>query len=258
MPLHKSSVLLTLVFIHLTFVHQVLNFYELRNNVHIKTVPVMEELSSACLLNVEDSASILSSVSGKKEKFSSPSDPGVNILITAGQGGLLRLFRVEMNGKDVSSFSCVPVTQVGPYDDVMERADYSNELNSINAMHYLPLHHHIVSMTADYNIMSYQLAKGGKKKNLDIAGGRALWLHRHLIGCNDDILDMAVLNPSNDNDEGRKDTSDENSDHTHHRTKFAVVTNSAQVRLMDGSNFECASLNGHSDIVLAIDATPDG
>ena len=96
-----------------------------------------------------------------------------------------------------------------------------------------------------------------KKKNVDTDGERVLWLHRHLIGCNDDILDMAVLNPPNESRDDSNDD-DDNIGNPHCGLKFAVVTNSAQVRLMDGNNFECVSLNGHSDIVLAIDATPDG
>ena len=38
---------------------------------------------------------------------------------------------------------------------------------------------------------------------------------------------------------------------------LGLITNSNQVRIMD-SNFNFLSLNGHTDIVLAIDITPDG
>ena len=149
-------------------------------------------------------------------------------------------------------------TELGHYLIVefveIEMNDNDHELNAVTAIHYLPLHHHIVSMTADYNIMTYRLKK---KKNVDTDGGRVLWLHRHLIGCNDDVLDMAVLNPPNESRDNSSDD-DDNIGNSHCGLKFAVVTNSAQVRLMDGNSFECVSLNGHSDIVLAIDATPDG
>ena len=224
----------------------------------------MDELSSVVLLNEQDSACVLNFISGKKEKKnSSASDPNVHVLVTAGQGGVLRCYRVELNGKDISSFSCVSLFQMGPYDDFVEKPTGNHEFNdAIIGIHYLPNHHHIVTMTADYNIMTYRFAKIDKKKAVGDNEGKALRLHRHLIGCNDDILDMAVLNLSSTDDihSGHidNDVGDDDDYHKHCSVKFAVVTNSAQVRLMDSSNFACVSLNGHNDIVLAVDATPDG
>ena len=153
----------------------------------------MDELSSVVLLNKQDSASIVNFFSGKKEKSVSTSDPSVHVLVTAGQGGLLRLYRVELNGKDTSSFSCVSLSQMGPYDDLIEKTTDNYELNAITKMHYLPNHHHIVTMTADYNIMTYRFAKGDRKKTNGNNEGKALKLYRHLVGCNDDILDMARM-----------------------------------------------------------------
>ena len=96
----------------------------------------MDELSSVVLLNKQDSASIVNFFSGKKEKSVSTSDPSVHVLVTAGQGGLLRLYRVELNGKDTSSFSCVSLSQMGPYDDLIEKTTDNYELNAITNMHY--------------------------------------------------------------------------------------------------------------------------
>jgi len=39
--------------------------------------------------------------------------------------------------------------------------------------------------------------------------------------------------------------------------RMALVTNSVQVRVLDES-FACSTLSGHTDIVLAVDASPDG
>ena len=238
---------------------------------HIKTIPVMDELSAVILLSKQDSASILNSSSSgarRKGETSSISAPSVHVLVTAGQKGLLRLFRMEMNGKDISSFSCTPLSHIGPYDDFLEKSNSNHELNAITTMHYLPLHHHIVAMTADYNIMTYRLNKRHKKQDDDLSGSGVLLLYRHLIGCNDDILDMAILNSpraiddGEDGDENNTGVEEEGSENdgggTQQNVTYAVVTNSAQVRLMDSANFACVSLNGHHDTVLAIDASPDG
>jgi hypothetical protein len=39
--------------------------------------------------------------------------------------------------------------------------------------------------------------------------------------------------------------------------QIALVTNSTQVRIIN-EKFSCSVLEGHKDIVLAVDATPDG
>ena len=38
---------------------------------------------------------------------------------------------------------------------------------------------------------------------------------------------------------------------------LAVITNSSQIRLVDDT-FSCTALDGHTDIVLAADVSPDG
>ena len=85
---------------------------------------------------------------------------------------------------------------------------------------------------------------------------RELALERHLVGCNDDILDIAILRGSGaDSAEAVASVGEEG--HISPKFRVAVVTNSAQVRIMD-ETFSCVSLNGHTDIVLAVDASPDG
>jgi WD40 repeat protein len=86
---------------------KVLNFYELRHGIHVKTVPVMEELSSVVVLNDSDSKRVLELTRGKdmdttksssSKKASNLEDKvcGVHVLVTAGAKGILRLFRIEM------------------------------------------------------------------------------------------------------------------------------------------------------------------
>ena len=47
------------------------------------------------------------------------------------------------------------------------------------------------------------------------------------------------------------------SDNDEVKFRIALVTNSVQVRILDES-FACSTLSGHTDIVLAVDASPDG
>lgn len=74
-----------------------------------------------------------------------------------------------------------------------------------------------------------------------MGGEQGLSLTKQIVGNFDDILDL-VLIPS---------------EHSNISSKVAVISNSNQVRIMDDS-FASSPLDGHSDIVLAADASPDG
>jgi hypothetical protein len=80
-----------------------------------------------------------------------------------------------------------------------------------------------------------------------VGGGQGLRSNKQLIGNYDDILDMVVLprldgTANDDCEEG---------------VRLAVITNSNQVRVVD-ENFCSRPLDGHTDIVLAVDCSPDG
>jgi hypothetical protein len=66
---------------------------------------------------------------------------------------------------------------------------------------------------------------------------------RLLIGSQGEILDMALIPQVDGNNSSG--------------FKLALITNSPQVRIID-ETFSCAVLEGHRDIVLCVDATPDG
>lgn len=68
-----------------------------------------------------------------------------------------------------------------------------------------------------------------------------------LIGSQGEILDMALI--------PRRDASSSSSSGS--GFQLALITNSTQVRILD-EKFNCAVLEGHRDIVLCVDATPDG
>ena len=77
-----------------------------------------------------------------------------------------------------------------------------------------------------------------------------MFANRQIVGCNDDILDIAFIPKYSDDDE---DDYIKNSD----EFTLAMATNSPLVRLMDES-FSCSLLDGHTDIVLSVDASPNG
>ena len=74
-------------------IRQVLNFYELRENAHVKTLAVMEELESLIILKREHSDRLLASM-GVKSSSSSSSASKAHVLVAAGERGVLRLFKL--------------------------------------------------------------------------------------------------------------------------------------------------------------------
>lgn len=68
------------------------------------------------------------------------------------------------------------------------------------------------------------------------------------MGFNDDILDIKYVPSIRDVDGAETVVNDH----------VVVATNSPQVRMFDLAGFSCTPLDGHEDIVLAVDASPDG
>ena len=95
---------------------------------------------------------------------------------------------------------------------------------------------------------------------------------RQVSGCNDDILDILVIPQPEGSLPLTETTSDRIADNnsisqsivegnrqnaTEKKFLLAIITNSSQIRLVDES-FSCTPLDGHTDIVLAADVSPDG
>lgn len=97
---------------------------------------------------------------------------------------------------------------------------YSFELERCS---FLPRHQKILSVTSDQNIQVHDV--------------ETLRVERTIVGFNDEIIDMALL----DSDR-----------------KLVVVTNSEQVRLYNLSDMSCTLLTAHRDLVLCVDVTRDG
>ena len=77
---------------------------------------------------------------------------------------------------------------------------------------------------------------------------------RQIVGYNDDIIDIKFIPPLfSDSSEGSR-----KAQHKVEATKIVAATNSADLRVVNLGTFDCELIAGHSDIVLAVDASPDG
>jgi len=223
---------------------QVVNFYDLRNYAHIKTVPVMEELEGVILLNEAHSALLLGSAASKSKGVRQ------HVLVTAGAAGVLKFFKVSMAGSaesfEISALLHFPLSSAARYGIADTAVTSRNtaeaeSLSGVSSLHYLPLTGEVLSVTKDYNLCAYsiaafvqQLAKGSNER---------LEPSKLLIGSQGEILDMALIPNS--------------SDASGSGFKLALVTNSTQVRIIN-ERFSCSLLEGHKDIVLCVDVSPDG
>ena len=84
-----------------------------------------------------------------------------------------------------------------------------------------------------------------------------------LIGSHGEILDMIMI-PSHTQSSNQSTnitasttTNDDIRDSSPLQFKLALITNSNQVRIMN-EHFSCSILEGHKDIVLSVDVSPDG
>jgi U3 small nucleolar RNA-associated protein 13 len=282
---------------------KVMNVYGLRTYNHIKTIPVMEELEGVVTLSADHAQIVLSPTSQptkadknpsklKKAKPSSTVDATGRVevvVVTAGMSGVLRLFRLSMVGKDVSTFAweaigCVPMhASVSTALGVGGSATSRQSSYSLTGLHYLSRRGQLAAVTADHNFCFFDIvgqAVTGLGSGLVGEQGALLAASRQLIGCNDDILDIIVIprptdtapatttttassssssnkrrssSVGSDTPASASATHPDPSDHFH----LALITNSPQVRLVDGA-FACTPLDGHTDIVLAADVSPDG
>ena len=154
-------------------------------------------------------------------------------------------------------------------------SSHASQLQAVTSLMYLPIKGSIVAVTADFNFCSVKILQPktsefeDKQSSSSVDFSNCLEFEKLVVGCNDEILDIAIL-PSPKNDHSFLVGQDENTSFgevsvveqidglVHLRPfKIAVITNSAQVRIMDES-FKCVCLEGHLDIVLALDVSPDG
>lgn len=82
---------------------KVINFYDLRNMSHIKTLAVMEELEVTVILPRDRGMALLGEVTGKgdkvvgqKRKAAAAVSLGVHVLVVGGEKGMLRFFKFTL------------------------------------------------------------------------------------------------------------------------------------------------------------------
>jgi U3 small nucleolar RNA-associated protein 13 len=245
---------------------KVLNFYSLSTGGHQKTVAVMDELSSLEVLNDEHSAAVLKrsgerggGKKGKKGSFApSSSDKDKEVaLVTAGRKGILYTFRVKVGGED--GLECTLFRNVEPSPVPSGDGADTQDLQAISSMVYARQDGYLVMVTADSNFIYYNLDGAG-----DVLGKPT----RQLMGCNDEILALAMvpLSASSSSSSssapssaaGSSDTNTDNSD-AWRGLQVAVAINSPQVRLVSmAEGYSFRPLDGHTDIVMSLAVSPDG
>lgn len=229
------------------------NFYDLREYKHIKTVPVMEELEGVVLLNEEHSAQLLSATATPASKAK---NTHTHVLVTAGEAGVLKFFKVLMVGSNVDTFEIsallhFPLSSAARYGSSNDTSVNSRNtaeaesLNGVSSLHYLPLSGEVLSVTKDYNLCSYAVSAFAQQLSINSGSAASegrIEPSKLLIGSQGEILDMALIPSSGAASSG---------------FKLALVTNSTQVRIIN-ERFSCSLLEGHKDIVLCVDVSPDG
>ncbi|XP_048408643.1 transducin beta-like protein 3 [Stegostoma tigrinum] len=168
-----------------------------------RTVPVYETVEAVVLLPENEDFTALG-VTSKEPHF-----------ITAGSKGILRIWEAY-SGRCVYS-QCVPGK---PKKDTEDDADEQ----SLTHCAIVPATHKLTTVTAEHNILSYDLF--------------TLKLICQFVGYNDEVLDVKFLGPSD--------------------THIVVATNSPQLKVFELATLNCQILSGHTDTILALDVFKKG
>ncbi|EED93422.1 heterotrimeric G protein beta subunit 1 [Thalassiosira pseudonana CCMP1335] len=201
----------------------------------IRTLPVYEQVESMILLSRR-----FRPVSETKEQQEVLDRKDV-VLATCGTKGIIRLWKASPTGKEGAH----SISDLSPLASQSEQDAFGEEnggytslhLTSLSTTHLSPL---LVAVDAEHNMTFVKI--GWKDSGLGFSTDRTI------VGHNGEILDLAVIPPGT-------------SPNTNDKHTIAVATNSSQVRifgLADAKKDELGMLDGHSAIVLAIDASPCG
>ncbi|CAG5897727.1 unnamed protein product [Menidia menidia] len=180
--------------------------WNLKNRQAKRTVPVYEAVEGVVVLPQNEDLSQIG-VKNKNLHF-----------ITAGSKGVLRVW-------DASTACCVhtqtlPSTlTAGPKDE--EEEDNSR---SLTYLFHLPASSRLAAVTAEHNILLYQL--------------QSLTTQQQFVGYNDEVLDVKFL--------GKGDS------------HIVVATNSCQLKVFELLNNSCQILYGHTDTILTLDVFKKG
>ena len=146
-----------------------------------------------------------------------------DVLYTAGAHGMVRLWRVSEDAPLAA--------QAAALEDA---ADAEDELSGLTDAHYARAANVVVAATAAQDLAFVRVD----------AAAPALALVRQLVGYNDEIVDVAVLQRG---EEGAG-------------AHLAVASNNRLVRIyrLDADDHDAVLLPGHGDMVLSVDASADG
>ncbi|KAF5388476.1 hypothetical protein D9757_004719 [Collybiopsis confluens] len=160
----------------------------------------------------------------RSEDDSTSSSTNLNTLrfFTGGESGLVKVWQVKESGA---------IFTLG--NERSRISDDSEEQRQIVHGIYLPQTSTIISVHADQNILFHSLS--------------SRQLSRQLIGFNDEIVDISFLSPTLvSHSQGLRDT------------HLALATNSSLIRVYSIKSLDARLLEGHTDVVLALDQGADG
>uniref|UniRef100_A0A3B1IEJ5 Transducin beta like 3 n=2 Tax=Astyanax mexicanus TaxID=7994 RepID=A0A3B1IEJ5_ASTMX len=178
---------------------KICSVWDLKERKVKRTVPVYEAVEGVVILPENEDFSELG-VKSKDLHF-----------VTAGSKGVLRVW-------ESSSARCV-FTQTLPSAPVSNPEQADGDPLSLVYCLPMPLSKRLATVTAEHNILLYQLP--------------SLSVQQQFVGYNDDILDVRFL--------GKDDS------------HIVVATNSSQLKVFELATSSCQILYGHTDTVLCLD-----
>ncbi|CAJ1076526.1 transducin beta-like protein 3 [Xyrichtys novacula] len=173
--------------------------WDLKTKKAKRTVPVYEAVEGVVLLSKNDDFSQIG-VKNKDLHF-----------ITAGSKGVLRVW-------EASTARCV-YTQTLPVPAEEEEEEKDDDPRSLTYLLHLPDSSRLATVTAEHNIVLYQLPE--------------LSTQQQFVGYSDEVLDVKFL--------GKDDS------------HIVVATNSCQLKVFELLTNSCQILYGHTDTVLSLD-----
>uniref|UniRef100_A0A1A7X6D7 Transducin (Beta)-like 3 n=1 Tax=Iconisemion striatum TaxID=60296 RepID=A0A1A7X6D7_9TELE len=132
--------------------------------------------------------------------------------ITAGSKGVLRVW-------EASTACCVYTQTISSTSILATEEDEENNPHGLTYLFHLPTSNRLVTVTAEHNILFYQLP--------------GLTPQQQFVGYNDEVLDVKFL--------GKSDS------------HIVVATNSCQLKVFELLTNSCQILYGHTDTVLTLD-----
>ena len=244
-----------------------MSFYELRGRQLLKTVAVMDEIEGAVFLSEAHAARLLglqapaqstgngapkTSQGGKAKLGKASGGPSTHVLVVGGSRGQVRLNKVVFAD---GGLACTPlgsfgvssvgmsVSSTGSSSSSSGSGSSSSSAQAIGSLHYLASSGQVMCVTADSHFFHFAIQPG------------AMSASRQYTGSHDEVLDIACLAGGGGSGGGGSG-------------RLAVATNSPIVRVvaaglggggeLGGAGAGYQLLYGHTDIVLALDASPDG